>query len=196
MPEYPENHVILKPEALFLLALMLLVFPLRWILGFLTAVSVHELGHYLAIRFCGGCIYSFQIGIWGMRMETSALSAIQEFWASLAGPICGLILMIFCRKIPEIAICAGFQSVYNLLPVYPLDGGRALRSFLCWAFPEEVGERISSIAQTVFSVILFAVVLLIAIVLKLKMVPLVLLIWVWIRVRRKRPCKPTRKRLQ
>ena len=196
MREYRKNSVMIEPAALFFLALMLLIFPLQWVAGLLVAIAIHEMGHYLAIRLLGGRIHSIRIGVWGMVMETSSLSWMEEFAAALAGPVCGLVLMLLCRKVPEIAICAGIQSVYNLLPVYPLDGGRALRSLLYQLLPGDQAEKGSKLAQTVFCIILFFCVLMICAVLRLRLVLLLLMIWLWIRVIRKRPCKPKRKRLQ
>lgn len=196
MREYRNHSVMIEPAALFFLALMLLIFPLKWVAGLLVAIAVHEMGHYLAIRLLGGRIHSIRVGVWGMVMETSSLSWMEEFVAALAGPVSGFVLMLLCRKIPEIALCAGIQSVYNLLPVYPLDGGRALRSLLYQLLPGEQAEKGSKLAQTVFCILLGFCMLIICVIFRLRLAVLALTIWLWFRAIRKRPCKPKRKRLQ
>lgn len=113
--------------AFLLLALALLILPFRWLLALLLAGTVHELGHYVALRVCGIQVSHFKIGIGGARMSVGAMGRWQELLCALAGPISGLCLVIFARWLPRTAICAVIQSAYNLLPVYPLDGGRAVR---------------------------------------------------------------------
>ena len=109
------------------LALFLLLLPLRWVAALVIAMTVHELSHYLAVRLCGGKIRRIHAGLNGMRMEVEALPPWQELLCALAGPAGGFLLLLFVRLLPRTAICAAFQSLFNLLPVYPLDGGRAMR---------------------------------------------------------------------
>ncbi len=112
---------------LILLALGVLILPLQWVCAMVLAAGFHELCHRVAIRLCGGSVPSLLIGIRGARMEATGLDARQELICALAGPVGGLLLLLLTRWLPRTAICAAFQSLFNLLPVYPLDGGRILR---------------------------------------------------------------------
>lgn len=49
------------------------------------------------------------------------------FWP---GPIFGLLPVLLWEKCPRLAFCATLLSAWNMLPIYPLDGGRALRLLL------------------------------------------------------------------
>ncbi len=116
-----------SPFACIMLAMMLLILPIKWIFAALVAALIHEAFHAAAILICGGRIDTVAFGSGGAVMEACQMSRGKELLCSLAGPIGGLIMILFARWLPRIAVCAAFQSFYNLLPVYPLDGGRALR---------------------------------------------------------------------
>ena len=117
------------------LALLLLALPLRWVAAAGFAAVFHEFCHMLAIRICGGTIQSLEVGNSGALMEAADLTARQELLCAMAGPLGGLLLLLFLRWVPEVAVCAAFQSAYNLQPVYPLDGGRCLRCVVAMFAP-------------------------------------------------------------
>lgn len=112
------------------LALMLLVLPLRWILAWCAAAAVHEGCHALALILCSGRILSVRLGLGGAQIAVTPLTPGRELLCALAGPVGALGLLALGRQFPVLAVCAALQSSYNLLPLYPLDGGRALRCLL------------------------------------------------------------------
>lgn len=121
------GKIEITPSACILWALLLLVLPLRWLLSFFAAALIHECCHIAAVKLCGGTIGRITVGTAGAVMEVGPLSDSQELFCALAGPAGGLALLLFFRWIPCIAVFGALQSVYNLLPIFPLDGGRALR---------------------------------------------------------------------
>lgn len=127
---------------LIMLALAVLVLPLQWCIAIILAAVFHELCHYLAIRCCGGQILGVSFGADGAKIVVTGLSNGQELFCALAGPMGGLFLLCAIRWIPRTAICAVFQSVYNLLPMYPLDGGRALRCGMELLMPLERADAV------------------------------------------------------
>lgn len=127
---------------LLMLALAVLVLPLQWFAAIILAAVFHELCHYLAVRCCGGQLMGVSVEIRGARLEVAGLSNAQELFCALAGPLGGLLLLFLIRWIPRTAICAAFQSLFNLLPVYPLDGGRALRCGMELILPIEQADRV------------------------------------------------------
>lgn len=138
----------LEAGAYFLLAFMALLLPLRWILAALMAGAFHELCHVLAIRLCGGRILGMRIGVGGAVIEMEPMDGFRELVCALAGPLGGLTLMLFARWLPYTAICAGLQSVFNLLPIYPLDGGRALQCGAFLLLPPKTAQRFLTIVRT------------------------------------------------
>ena len=111
-------------------ALLLLTLPLPWLAAALTAACVHELGHLLALRLLGAGRSEIRIGCTGAKIHTSFSEPWRELVCAAAGPAAGLLLLLAARRFPRIAVCGLAQSVYNLLPVYPLDGGRMFHSVL------------------------------------------------------------------
>lgn len=116
-------------------ALMLLTLPLNWLLAAIFAAVFHELCHIFAILLMGGRVLGIGIGMGGAEIETDVLSPGKELVCTLAGPVGGFLLLVLSQWIPRTALCAQMQSLFNLLPIYPLDGGRALRCAAELAFP-------------------------------------------------------------
>lgn len=137
-----------------LLALMLLLVPLRWLGAWLTAGVLHEIGHYGMLRLRGKRVYGIRVDWNGILMETEPLGRTQWLCA-LAGPITSLLLIGLYRWLPRIAICAFVQAVTNLLPIYPLDGGRVLVGLLSLCLPEKNAYRVSTVVSG-FAIVLVA----------------------------------------
>lgn len=118
-------------RAVFVLAaLLLLTLPLNWLFSAIMAAVFHELCHIMMIFAVKGSIQKIKIGISGAKIQISPMEVGKELICALAGPAGSLLLACCFRRFPGIAVCAGIQAAFNLLPVYPLDGGRALRCVL------------------------------------------------------------------
>ena len=113
------------------LALMLLLFPVRFLVGVLLAALIHELGHLLALKIAGGRVLSIRLRSFGARIEAAPMSPGRTALCALAGPAAGALTIFAWKSFPELALAGLVQTVFNLLPVYPLDGGRALRNICC-----------------------------------------------------------------
>lgn len=114
----------------------------------LGAAALHELGHCLALGLLGAPVTGLRIGIFGAELaaDRRGLSYPGELAAVLAGPganlLCALLLTlpgggrwaVFTGA--NLVLCA-----FNLLPVRPLDGGRALYLLTAWAIGPTAGER-------------------------------------------------------
>lgn len=121
-------EVRIRPDAYVFLSGYLLLMPLHWVFGWLLAAFVHELGHCCALWLFDIPIYRITLGGMGARIDAAPMQALQHVICSLAGPAAGLLLLLFAKVFPVAAFCALLQSGFNLLPVYPLDGGRALQA--------------------------------------------------------------------
>lgn len=111
---------------LILLALLLLTCPLRWLAASILAAAFHELCHLGAVKLLGGQALSFRAGARGAVLEVEELGPGQEALAAAAGPAGSLLLLLLAGPFPNLALCGLGQGLFNLLPVFPLDGGRIL----------------------------------------------------------------------
>lgn len=165
------------------LALMVLVLPIKWILSALLAAAFHELCHMAAARLCGSRISGLNVGGGGAVLTSEPMSRGRELFCVLAGPIGGLMLLFFSRWIPRTAVCAAFQSLYNLLPMEALDGGRALRCVSERLLPD-MADTICAAAEWVCLIAIGILALYAAFFLRLGPLPLVASTAVWLRAKK------------
>lgn len=190
-----KTEIVVTPQFLISCALLLLVFPLGWILSWIFAGLIHELFHYYAIRICGGDIYRVTVMPGGAVMKTSPLCGIRKFMCCIAGPLGGLILCFFARCFPVLAICGYLQSVYNLIPIYPLDGNQALASVLTYFVTGKNAERTLNMVGNCVIVAIFLIAFVASVVLH-NIIPLAIAVIVAVRNRRNTACNDGAKRLQ
>ena len=115
----------------------------------LLPIAVHELSHVLALWLLG-------LRLRGIRLEPQGLciryAGVCPDWkhaaASLAGPVGGFVYALVMRHASAewLALSADISllfTLFNLLPLMPLDGGRVFL-ILCRAALGEAGERLFS----------------------------------------------------
>jgi Zn-dependent protease len=120
------------------------VFGWPFAVGFVALLLVHELGHVIQLRR-EGLKASLPMFIPFMGAVISARSlgenALAEARVGLAGPILGSVGSVACIVIwhltgndiwRALAFTGFFLNLFNLLPVVPLDGGRAMAAMAPW----------------------------------------------------------------
>lgn len=120
------SWLLVEGWSLVLGALLVLILPLPWLAAGVLTAAWHETCHALAVKAVGGKVLSLRVGLWGMRMETSPLEKIPGALCALAGPVGSLTLLLLRPWFPQLAAWGLLQGAFNLLPIFPLDGGRAL----------------------------------------------------------------------
>lgn len=172
-------------------ALLLLTLPMKWLLAAIGAAAFHELCHILVISLFGGKIWGIRIGVGGAVIETEPMTQGKELVCALAGPVGSLLLVLFCRVWPRLAICAGVQAIFNLLSVFPLDGGRVLRCGMDLIAPKWA-DKISKWVEAGTLGGLGALAVAAAVVWNMGVFPLMMALLLAIKaIMRKRPCKRT-----
>jgi len=113
-------------------------------LGFVVLLFVHEMGHVVQLRREGvKASAPMFIPFLGAVITAKTLgeNALAEARVGLAGPIMGTIGAAACLVIGEatnsdmlraLAYVGFFLNLFNLLPVVPLDGGRAMAAMAPW----------------------------------------------------------------
>jgi len=153
-----------------------------WILGTIVAlglffgVLVHELAHSLVARSKGIKMQSITLLMFGgvAQMDEGAPEPRTELPMALAGPIMSLIFGLVCCGLvyvtPEMTPDPALQGVlvfifgylgvlniilfaFNLIPAFPMDGGRVLRAVLATRMPLHRATRIAANIGKAFAVI-------------------------------------------
>ena len=121
-----------------------LIWGWKFAVGFVALLFLHELGHYIQLRREGvkpsGMVF---IPFLGAAVGTRSLggSALAEARVGLAGPILGSLATAALLPIAAatdddfwraLAFTGFFLNLFNLLPVVPLDGGRAMAAMAPW----------------------------------------------------------------
>lgn len=124
-----------------------------WLMGLFAAlllfasVLIHELSHSVVARHHGMEVKGITLFLFGGVSQTAEepKSASEEFWMAIVGPVTSLLLallfymmggagVLFGWSPPIVAICGYLAMInlllglFNLVPGFPLDGGRVLRS--------------------------------------------------------------------
>jgi Zn-dependent protease/CBS domain-containing protein len=150
--------------------------PLAWgiilAIGLFVAVLVHELAHSLVAVRSGARVRSITLMmLGGVSFIEGDLPPNREAWMALAGPlasfaIAGLSWVVFhFVPLPPEALAAllafattnAVLGVFNLLPAFPMDGGRVVRGVLArWMGKEKatvVAARIGKGMAVVFALV-------------------------------------------
>jgi Zn-dependent protease len=115
-----------------------LIWGWRFALGFVLLLFVHEMGHVLQLRREGiPASAPLFIPFLGAAIAAKSLGrdALAEARVGLAGPVLGTLaaaavgvlgVMTDSDLLRALAFTGFFLNLFNLLPVLPLDGGRAM----------------------------------------------------------------------
>ncbi len=147
-------HFSVQPAFYIFIALSFFSLPMQWVIGWLVAAGMHEFFHILMMWILKVPIQSIRLCVSGAVIATGTVMPLKEYLCAMAGPVGGLLALLLIKVMPQIALCAAIQSLYNLLPVYPLDGGRAVKCMATHFSGDEKAERISKVLTIIVIIIL------------------------------------------
>lgn len=73
----------------------------------------------------------------------------KEMFISLAGPAASFLFALFLKDKIYVAMNIVI-GIFNLIPIYPFDGGKIIYCFLCIIFGDEKGKNISRYLTKIF----------------------------------------------
>ena len=139
------------------------------LLGLFASVLVHELAHaFVSARFGVRTTEIVMFPLGGLSRMERPLKPLEELWVSISGPLANLLLagaifgyLIATHQAMEVSWSNLMQGtdqnlllrlafgnlllgVFNLLPAFPMDGGRALRAALSFVRPEAEATRVAA----------------------------------------------------
>jgi Zn-dependent protease len=139
-------------------------------LGLFVSVAIHELGHSWAARRYGIEVKSITLWLLGGLASFAEMPKEwqREFWIALAGPVTSVLLAgVFAgllqlapASLPVVVFTLGFLAIvnvvlaiFNMLPAFPMDGGRVLRALLARNRPYGSATRIAARVGSIFAML-------------------------------------------
>jgi Zn-dependent protease len=149
---------------------------------FFAAIVAHELSHALVARRRGLLVRSITLFALGgvAQLEKDAEDATTEFLVSIVGPITSLAIGFIClllawifgwaimteasTPLSAMLVWLGYinigLAIFNMLPGFPMDGGRVLRAIVWWRTGSaQQATRVASLAGqfVAFAFIIFGI---------------------------------------
>ena len=141
-------QVRITPGFLFLAAFLFYQSTSSFLVTFLLAAALHEGGHLLAARWRGVPVRALSMTAFGCILDFVDEALVRDrdlLWIAAAGPLCNLLFALLCVT-PWVGRWHGaalfgaehlLLALFNLLPVFPLDGAVLCAGLL----KPNVGER-------------------------------------------------------
>jgi Zn-dependent protease/predicted transcriptional regulator len=142
---------------------------------FFTSLVLHELSHAAVARSSGLPVRSITLFALGgvAQIEKDADNAKTEFWMAIVGPVTSIVIGVVCLTLawflgwsptvdpstPTVTVLQwlGYINIalafFNLIPGFPLDGGRVLRAIIWWISGDD--SRSTRIAAIVGQIVAF-----------------------------------------
>jgi Zn-dependent protease len=145
-------------------------------IGLFASIVAHEFCHALVGRHYGLPITDIKLFIFGgvAEMHEEPDSAKSEALMAIAGPAASVVIGVVCNLLSGWGSSAGwplpitatlsylgliniFLAIFNMIPAYPLDGGRVLRALL-WGLKRDLrwATRVASRIGSGFGFVLIA----------------------------------------
>lgn len=133
---------------------------------YVVTLILHEYGHYIATIKLGYKVDGLIFALYGSALKTSnCYKPKDEIIIAISGPMVNIVIILFLLAswwlFPSLYLFTKpflmanlLVLIFNMLPIYPLDGGRIMLSYLSKKIPRTRLERTSQKVCVVLGVIL------------------------------------------
>lgn len=142
-------------------------------IGLFISIILHEIAHAVVARSFGLPMGGITLFIFGgvAELKQEPKTPRSEFWVAIAGPIASIVIATACflgkagSELADLTAVTGVLAflavtntvlaLFNLVPAFPLDGGRILRSIIWWRTGNlRKATRIAAMCGSIFGVVL------------------------------------------
>lgn len=136
-------------EAVAALTAVLLLDRENRIVLCIAAATLHELGHLLMMRLCGVGVRGISLRLFDVRIDADAPRTLRsDLCVTLGGAGVNLLLAAVFMPMGGFFGHANLAlGCFNLLPVFSLDGGRALYLLLMRRYEPRVCRRVIKVTS-------------------------------------------------
>ena len=151
----------LSPLFIIIIVSFILIDVTFYALYAVLCAFLHELGHIIAIKIMGGKVGALKVHGFGIQISGNLeLDYKREAISALMGPIAsllaGLVFILLSRfgMYTQLIVFLAMSNLclfaVNILPIYPLDGGRCLYCILAGRLEQSRASLITKIVSVVF----------------------------------------------
>ena len=163
-----ERKFNVNPAFFIILTWLIFATDIYVAVSYFLVIFIHELGHYYVAKYCGYKLSKFSLSPYGVSLSYygQTLEQKDEIYIALAGPVVNLVVALitvaFWWIFPTFYLVSyNFVEVNliialtNLLPAFPLDGGRVFVSLFSNIVERRKALKITIIFNVVLSVMFF-----------------------------------------
>lgn len=159
----------IHPISILIWIWLFLFLGLKSAISYLVAISLHEYAHYFIAKRLGYSLSRFALSPYGAELSYAGqdIDCRDEIKIALAGPCVNLLSSLLIVGVwwvfpatnfftEDFVFVSMILALFNLLPAYPLDGGRVFVNLFSLFFDKKNARKITVIFNVILSVFFFA----------------------------------------